>query len=280
LFTSSSAFDTDLTDEQWATLAPFIPKAKTGGRPRKTDMRAVVNAILFLVKSGCHWRTIDPIPHFPPWETVYGYFRDWRRKSVWKKIHYHLYERVRGEIEKREPQPSAIVIDTQSIKTTKMAAIKSRGFDGGKRVKGRKRVLVTDTLGLLVDVSVVPANTHDTKAGERVLTKVAKRYKKKKTIQTVFADKGFQGPNLASWVKAKLGAVMQIGENMTSKVTGFVPAKKRWVVERTNAWNLDYRRLVVDHERLLKNSMTMIRIAFIRICLRRLYPVTRPPGDW
>jgi putative transposase len=182
-----TSFDTDLTDDQWFAVAHLIPKAKFGGRPRKTDMRSVVNAILYVVKEGCRWRSLDPIPQFPPWETVYGYFRDWRHKAIWRKIHYHLYGRVRVEVEKRNPQPSAVVIDTQSIKTAKMAAIKSRGFDGGKRVKGRKRVLVTDTLGLLVDVSVVPANTHDTVAGQKVLTKVAKRYKKKGTIQTIFA---------------------------------------------------------------------------------------------
>jgi putative transposase len=180
----------------------------------------------------------------------------------------------------RTPEPSLLVIDTQSIKTTKMAAIKSRGYDGGKKVKGRKRVMVVDTQGFLVDVSVVPANMHDTKAGRRVLIKVAKRQKKKRTIKTVLADKGFRGIPFSTWVKKTLGAVVQTSENLAQKVKRFVPAKKRWVVERTHAWMLDYRRLVVDHERLLKNSITMIRIAFIRVLLRRLHPMVGHLGEW
>ena len=238
----------------------------------------MVNAILFLVRSGCHWRTLDPISCFPPWETVYRYFAEWRRRGVWKKIHYHLYERVRQTVEHRAPQPSALVIDSQSIKTTKMAAVASRGFDGGKKVKGRKRVLVVDTLGLLVDGAVVPANTHDTKGAQTALAKVAQR-QKEKTVKAVFADKGFQGASFAGWVKKQLGAVVQTSENLAQKMKRFVPAKTRWVIERTNAWLLDYRRLVVDHERLVRNSMTMIRIAFIRVLLRRLCPVMGPPGD-
>jgi putative transposase len=276
---SEAIYDSDLTDAQWGSIASLIPPAKAGGRPRTTDMRATVNAIFFLVRSGCHWRTLDPIPQFPPWQTVYTYFGAWRSRGIWKKIHYHLYQQARVAME-RTPEPSLLVIDTQSIKTTKMAAIKSRGYDGGKKVKGRKRVMVVDTQGFLVDVSVVPANMHDTKAGRRVLIKVAKRQKKKRTIKTVLADKGFRGIPFSTWVKKTLGAVVQTSENLAQKVKRFVPAKKRWVVERTHAWMLDYRRLVVDHERLLKNSITMIRIAFIRVLLRRLHPMVGHLGEW
>jgi len=269
-----SSFDTDLTDDQWELIAPMLPKAKTGGRPRTTDLRSIVNAILFLLKEGCRWRTLEALSGFPPWETVYGYFVAWRRKGIWRKIHYAMYEQVRVTLEGREAQPSAVVIDSQSIKTTKMASIKSRGYDGGKKVKGRKRVLVVDTLGLLVDGSVVPANMHDTKGGEKALAKVAK-WQKLRRIKKVYADKGFQGPTFASWVKTKMGAVVETSANLAQKVKHFVPAKKRWVVERSHAWLLDYRRLVVDHERLSRNSMTFIRIAFVVLMLRRLCPVPR-----
>jgi putative transposase len=194
-----SVYDTDLNDAQWLAIAGLIPPAKSGGRPRTTDIRATVNAILFLVRSGCHWRTLDPIPQFPPWQTVYTYFAAWRRKWVWQKIHYHLYRLARVAVQ-RTSEPSLVVIDTQSIKTTKMAAIKSRGYDGGKKVKGRKRVLVVDVEGNLIDGSVVRANMHDTKAGQKALINIATR-QKKRTTKKVLAAKGSQGPNFGRWVK-------------------------------------------------------------------------------
>lgn len=173
-------------------------------------------------------------------------------------------------IEKRTPQPSLLVIDSQSVKTGKSAAISSRGYDGGKKVKGRKRFLVTDSLGILVDVAVTTANLHDTKGGPKALAKVAKRKKYAKSVKAVYADKGFQGPTFAGWVKAKLGAVVETSENLAQKVKQFVPAKKRWVVERSFAWLGDYWRLSVDRGRHRVNSVTFIRIAFTRVMLRRL----------
>jgi len=261
-------YDTDLTDLQWAIVLPFIPSPKTGGRPRTTNEREVVNAILYLVKTGCHWRSLPS--DFPPWQSVYRFFIAWRKKLVWRKIQQKLYEKARVA-EGRKLRPTAVVVDSQSVKTGKMVAISSRGFDGGKRVKGRKRHLVTDTLGLMVDVSITPANVHDTKGAQFVLNKVA-RQQKKQTIKTVFADKGYQGPKLAEWVRKKFGAVVQTSANLTKKFKKFVPAKKRWVVERSFAWLGDYYRLSIDRERHPVNSMTMVRLAFIRLVLRRLCP--------
>lgn len=261
-------YDTDLTDCQWSFIQRYIPAPKTGGRRRTTDEREVVDAILYLLKSGCHWRLLPK--EFPPWQTVYRYFVAWRRKGVIKRIHYAIYQKARIA-EGKKPDPTALVIDSQSVKTGKCAAINTRGFDGGKKVKGRKRNMVTDTLGLLVDVSTTRANLHDTKGAKVSLRKFAKR-QKKKTIKTVFADKGYRGDNLAGWVKANLGATMQIGNNMTVAGGAFVPAKKRWVVERGFAWLGDYYRLSVDRERLQRNSNTMVRLAFIRLMLRRLWP--------
>jgi putative transposase len=230
----------------------------------------VVNAIFYFLKTGCQWRQLPS--DFPPWQTVYGYYIAWRRKCVWKKIQHHLYEQARLH-EQRKVQPSAVVVDSQSVKTGKLARKASRGFDGGKRIKGRKRHIVTDTLGLLVDVSVTPANVHDTKGARFALNKIAKRLKKKaRKIKAVFADKGYRGSNFAGWVQDKFGATVEITANLTKTAQRFIPAKKRWVVERGFAWLGDYRRLDKDQERHMVNSMTMIRLVFIRMMLRRLFP--------
>jgi putative transposase len=261
-------YDTDLTDDQWLLIKRFIPPSKSGGRPRTTDEREVLNGIFYLLKTGCHWRSLPT--DFPPWQTVYRFFIEWRKKLVWRKIQQHLYEMAR-RAEGRKPQPTAVVVDSQSVKTGKLARKASRGFDGGKKIKGRKRHVVTDTLGLMMDVSVTPANVHDTKGARFALNKVAKRLRKKaRKIQTVFADKGYLGPNFGGWVHDKFGATVQVTANLTKKFQRFIPAKKRWVVERGFAWFGDYRRLDKDQERHVVNSMTMIRMVFIRMMLRRL----------
>lgn len=269
-------YSSDLTNEQWARVLPFIPAPKFGGRPRTTDEREIINAILYIVTAGCRWRFL-PL-NFPPWQTVYGYYAAWVRKGIWEKLHYALYESVRRELG-REPQPSVVVLDSQSVKTGKVAPIESRGYDGGKKIKGRKRHFVTDTLGIMVDLAVTPANEHDTIGGMKALAKLAPRLKGKK-VEVAYADKGYRGEKFANWVKSKIGAVMAIGENLAQKLKQFVPAKKRWVVERAFAWIGDYWRLSVDRERLLAHSMSMIRIAFIRVMLRQLHPPPGGPLEW
>lgn len=263
-------YKTNLTDAQWALIKGFIPRPKKGGRPRSTDMRQVLDGVMYVVTQGCKWRALPKC--FPPWETVYRYFRDLRKKGRWKTIHYALYEQMRTKAG-RPKQPSLLIFDSQSVKTGKNAAITTRGFDGGKRVKGRKRHVITDSLGLMVDVSVTTANTHDTTGGEKVLTKLRKRWKKHR-VEKLVADKGYQGVRFKRIVRSKFGAKVEIGENHTSPKRGFVPAVKRWVVERAFAWFGDYWRLSIDRERLPKNSSSMLRIAFIRLMLRRLCPVT------
>ena len=254
-------------------MAPFIPVAKTGGRPRTTDPRAVLSAIFYVAKTGCQWRQLPK--GFPPWQTVFGYYTEWRRRGFYRKLNAALYALVRT-LEGRTPTPSALVIDTQSVKTGKYAPVESRGYDGGKKVKGRKRVLIVDTLGYMVDASVVTANTHDTKAAITGLARIKKKLKKVvATVQTVYADKGFQGALLSGWVKANLGASMNVTANLTKANEPFVPAKKRWVVERTFAWLGDYRRLDKDHERSIAHSRAMVRLASIRFLLRTLYPPDR-----
>ena len=274
MFTKRSGYDTDLTDDQWAIVRKFIPKAGTRGRPRTTNVREVIDAILYFTVNGVKWRNLPK--EFSPWETVYGYFTLLRKKGKWAAIHYALYEKAREEAG-RHKQPSMLMLDSQSVKTGKNAHSSTRGYDGGKRIKGRKRHVVTDSLGLIVDVAVTKANVHDTKGGMTVLDKIKARWKRHR-VRKLVADKGYQGPAFMSYVRAKFGAAVEIGQNHTSPRTGFVPAKKRWVVERGFAWLGDYWRLSVDRERLLKNSTTMIRIAFMRLLLRRLFPV--PSHRW
>lgn len=261
-------YDTDLSNAQWALIKRHIPKAKSGGRPRSTKMRRVIDAIMYVVTHGIKWRGLPK--DFPPWQTVYRYFVYLRRRGRWRNIHYDLYEQVRDEAG-REPEPSLLIIDSQSVKTGKVVPNKSKGFDGGKRIKGRKRHVLVDSLGLLVDVSVTPANTHDTKGAENVLGKYRRRVKKPR-VKKVIGDKGYRGELLKGFVKKQFRASIEIGQNHTSPETGFVPATKRWLVERGFAWLGDYRRLAVDQERQSRNSCAMIRIAFARLLLRRLKP--------
>jgi putative transposase len=262
------AYTTDLTDEQWNQIEDFIPKPKFGGRPRKTDVRRCVDGILYLVRTGCQWRQL---PHdFPPWETVYRYFTDWRKCGAVRKIQRYLYE-MSSFINRGNPEgPSILVVDSQSVKTAKAGG--ARGYDGGKRVKGRKRHLLVDSQGLMVDVSVTTANVHDTKGGIKVLTKAHKWMSKAFVgkVKTVYADKGYQGPGFSSWVKGKMGAVAEISGSLAKLARKFVPVKKRWVVERSFAWFSDYRRLDKDHERKIVSSIVMMRWAMIRLMLVRL----------
>ena len=259
-------YATDLSDDQWALLEPLLPQPKSGpgqpGRPA-VDRRQVVNGILYLNKSGCQWRLL---PHeFGPWETVYGYFSRWRRGGVWE----HVMDVLRGKERQRQGrkvQPSGGCIDSQSIKSaTQDSAI---GYDGGKQVKGRKRHLLVDTLGLMLCVWVTAANTGDRDGLVHLLkTWLGKGMSR---LRMLWVDGGYSGEALRQWVwglkhsyKITLEVVEKVGK-------GFQLVKRRWVVERTFAWLVNFRRNAKDYELLTDNSEAMLQIAMISILLRRL----------
>lgn len=271
-------YPSDLTDQQWSVIGPLLPAAKHGGRPRTTDIRRVVDAILYLTKTGCHWRMLPQ--DFPPWRTVYEYFVQWRRDGVLRRIQQTLVKKVRRR-EGKTVAPTVAILDSQSVKTGKMGT-QERGFDGGKRVKGRKRHIAVDTLGMIIGVSVTSANTHDKVGGVKVLDRVARFVKKTKGkspggIKKVYADGGYGGAPFQKSVRRILGASIRISKNLGKKVKGFVPIKKRWIVERTFAWLGDYRRLDKDQERLTRNSVAMIRWASVSLMLKRLFPSPTAP---
>ena len=266
-------YPSDLTDEQWVILGPMIPPAKQntqGGRPRKVDMREVLNTLFYLNRSGCQW---DMLPHdLLPKSTVYDYFAQWREDGTWAKLVQALRERTRVEAG-REPTPSAACIDSQSVKTTEMGG-PERGYDGGKKINGRKRHLLVDTLGLLLVVLITSAGLDDGVAAPILLGHVTPQAFPR--LVTIFADQKYHNHTLDAWM-AEHRAGWHIDVQMRLAGTkGFTPLEKRWVIERTNAWHGRYRRNSKDYERRTESSTAMIQISHIHLMLNRLAPCGRP----
>ena len=266
-------YPSDLTDEQWAILGPMIPPAKQntqGGRPRKVDMREVLNTLFYLNRSGCQW---DMLPHdLLPKSTVYDYFAQWREDGTWAKLVQALRERTRVEAG-REPTPSAACIDSPSVKTTEMGG-PERGYDGGKKINGRKRHLLVDTLGLLLVVLITSAGLDDGVAAPILLGHVTPQAFPR--LVTIFADQKYHNHTLDAWM-AEHRAGWHIDVQMRPAGTkGFTPLEKRWVIERTNAWHGRYRRNSKDYERRTESSTAMIQISHIHLMLNRLAPCGRP----
>jgi len=251
-------YSTNVTDSQWSLVKDLI----SNKRKRKHSHRDVVNAIFYLLKTGCQWRMI---PHcFPPWESVYYYFSKWKNDGTIEALHETLRDKVRCKAGKKA-SPSLALIDSQSIKTTRSGGI-CRGIDGNKKIKGRKRHIITDTLGLLLAVVVHAANEHDSKAAFDVIALLKGRFAR---LVKIIADGGYRG-ELIELTKKAFGWILEIVLR-TDDTSKFQVLPRRWVVERTFSWFESYRRLSKDFEYQTNTSETMIQLAMIRLMLNRIH---------
>ena len=233
------------------------------GRPREHSWREILNGIFYVTKNGCVWRAL---PYdLPAWQTVYYYFWLFRNNKLWEQMNTILREAVRVK-EGREAQASAMIIDSQTAKSSEGG--EKIGFDGGKKVNGRKRNLVVDTIGLLVLANVTSANVQDVHAGKQTLSELKEKTELISRLKKIIADGGYRG-ELVTWVKENLNVDMEIVLKLVGQ-KGFQVLPKRWVIERTNAWISRNRRLARDYERVAESSEAFIYIAMIRLGLRRL----------
>ena len=254
-------YASDLTDAEWALIEPMMPLANRIGRPRKTDLREVVNALLYLASSGGAWRLLPN--DFPPFSTVQKYFYRWREAGLLRTISNSLVMAAR-EAEGREASPTAGVIDSQSVKTTESGGI--RGFDAGKKINGRKRHIVVDTIGLMVGLVVHAADIQDRDGAPAALKTILERWP---WLRHVFADGGYAGPKLKGALQ-KIGTFTLEIVKRTDKAKGFELLPRRWVVERTFAWLGRCRRLAKDWEKSITSAEAWIYVAHIRLLTRRL----------
>lgn len=258
------AYPTDLTDAQWSKIEGHFPgdEPNRRGRKREHSYREIMNAIFYFLVSGCVWRLL---PHdLPPWKTVYHYFRLWTRNGTIEAIHTDLRQKVRQK-EGRDPEPSAAIIDSQSVKTTVIGG--ERGYDAGKKVNGRKRHLLVDTIGMVMMVVVHAAGIQDRDGARILLEKTKARFTR---LKLIWADGGYAG-QLIEWVKKACGWILEIVKRPEG-AKGFHVLPRRWVVERTFSWLGHCRRLSKDYEHLTAHSESMIYLAMTRIMIRRLAP--------
>lgn len=258
---SGLRFASDLNDAEWALIARKMPPRRHRGRPREVDLREVVQAIFYIVSTGCQWRALPG--EFPPYSTVQSYFYAWRDTGRWHRIVRALVKRARRELG-RKPKPTAAVIDSQSASTTQAGG--PRGFDPGKRVYGRKRHIVVDTNGLLLAVHVHPANVQDVHGAVPLLKSLRERFPR---LQHIFADRVYRGEQLANALSPCGKWTIEIVERPPG-VKGFQLLPRRWVVERTFAWLGRCRRLSRDFEHSPHTEVAWLLVAHLRLLTRRL----------
>jgi len=261
----SAGYPSDLTEEQWAIVAGLdINKHWGPGRPMRLDLRVVINAILYILRTGCQWRYLPK--EYPNYNSVYYHFRKWSWDGTWEMVNTALRERVRCQVS-RQAQPSLAVIDSQSVKTTEVGG--EHGFDGAKKVNGRKRHILVDTMGNLLKVIAHAANIGERAGAERLLNELPEPLWER--LEKILADGGYAGDEFQAWVEETFSVKFEISLRPTGK-KGFVLAPIRWVVERTFAWLGRYRRLSKDYEHLTDNSEGMVYLASFNRLLNRLAP--------